>query len=136
MRVREGCDLSASEWGQLPHPGSVDLSNRVDVAINADRVLWVTVLAELLRVCAMGGGVHESSCGVMEDAFMHTGEEVLAHFECLGTDGLTEEEVAGRRLRFGRNEIPSEEGVPFWKLVLKQARGIRCHTVTQFAVRG
>jgi magnesium-transporting ATPase (P-type) len=67
---------------------------------------------------------------------MHTGEEVLAYFECLGTDGLTEEEVAGRRLRFGRNEIPSEEGVPFWKLVLKQARGIRHRTVTVFAVGG
>ena len=64
----------------------------------------------------------ESTSGVMQDAFTHTVEEVLAHFECLGTDGLTEEEVVGRRMRFGRNEIPADVGVPFWKLVLKQAR--------------
>jgi len=44
----------------------------------------------------------------------------LSHYECDGATGLSDEEAAHRLLRFGRNELPSDEGVPFWKLVLKQ----------------
>jgi len=58
--------------------------------------------------------------GVMEDAFVRTAEEVLSHFEVDGNTGLTDEEASRRLLRFGRNEMPPDEGVPFWKLVLKQ----------------
>jgi magnesium-transporting ATPase (P-type) len=42
---------------------------------------------------------------------------VLSHYECDGATGLSDEEAARRLLRFGRNELPSDEGVPFWKLV-------------------
>lgn len=36
------------------------------------------------------------------------------------TTGLSDSQVAHNRSLYGRNEMPPEDGVPFWKLVLKQ----------------
>lgn len=34
--------------------------------------------------------------------------------------GLSDNQVLQNRALYGRNEMPPEEGTPFWKLVLKQ----------------
>mmetsp|Transcript_35412 Transcript_35412/g.67767 ORF Transcript_35412/g.67767 Transcript_35412/m.67767 type:complete len:1022 (+) Transcript_35412:120-3185(+) len=64
--------------------------------------------------------LHDVGTGVMEDAYMRSPEECLRHLQCDATTGLSDEEALSRQLKFGRNEMPPDEGVPFWKLVLKQ----------------
>lgn len=56
----------------------------------------------------------------MNDAHCRSVEEVLAHFAVRGDSGLTDSEVTQARAIHGRNELASEKGPPFWKLVLKQ----------------
>ena len=46
--------------------------------------------------------------------------QVLAHFHLDPTVGLREADAAQARRRWGPNELPSDPGTPFWKLVLKQ----------------
>mmetsp|Transcript_26541 Transcript_26541/g.32169 ORF Transcript_26541/g.32169 Transcript_26541/m.32169 type:complete len:1011 (-) Transcript_26541:448-3480(-) len=56
----------------------------------------------------------------MEDAHARTVGQVLEKFQVSSDAGLTEEEAAQRLVKHGRNEMPSDDGMPFWKLVLKQ----------------
>eukprot|EP00899_Mesostigma_viride_P003506 jgi/Mesvir1/13156/Mv06124-RA.2 len=56
----------------------------------------------------------------MEDAHNREIGEVLSHFNVDPNRGLSDAEVDKQRAVFGRNEIRSEQGTPFWRLVLKQ----------------
>ncbi|KAK3234063.1 calcium-transporting ATPase [Cymbomonas tetramitiformis] len=58
--------------------------------------------------------------GSMDDAHARSADEVLTHFEVDATGGLSDEEAAKRLITYGRNEMPPDEGMAFWKLVLKQ----------------
>jgi Ca2+ transporting ATPase len=46
--------------------------------------------------------------------------QVLSHFHVDVASGLSDTQVLQNRALYGRNEMPPEEGTPFWKLVLKQ----------------
>eukprot|EP00276_Gloeochaete_wittrockiana_P002547 CAMPEP_0184671194 /NCGR_PEP_ID=MMETSP0308-20130426/85354_1 /TAXON_ID=38269 /ORGANISM="Gloeochaete witrockiana, Strain SAG 46.84" /LENGTH=1039 /DNA_ID=CAMNT_0027118277 /DNA_START=124 /DNA_END=3243 /DNA_ORIENTATION=- len=56
----------------------------------------------------------------MENAFNKEVAGVAQHFGVDLRTGYTEAQVLKARQKYGRNEIPPEEGTPFWKLVLKQ----------------
>lgn len=56
----------------------------------------------------------------MQDAFTKTPEEILAFFKVDPKKGLTDKQVEELRAKYGPNEVPKEEGTPFWKLVLNQ----------------
>eukprot|EP01104_Vermistella_antarctica_P016009 TRINITY_DN536_c0_g1_i2.p1 TRINITY_DN536_c0_g1~~TRINITY_DN536_c0_g1_i2.p1 ORF type:complete len:954 (-),score=280.59 TRINITY_DN536_c0_g1_i2:119-2980(-) len=56
----------------------------------------------------------------MEGAFTHTAAQVLKHFGTSAKKGLTESQVETLREKHGKNEMPHEEGTPFWKLILEQ----------------
>eukprot|EP00741_Cyanophora_paradoxa_P016350 tig00020912_g15786.t1 len=56
----------------------------------------------------------------MESAFSREPAEVAREFGTHLSRGLSDEQVDQNRKKYGRNEIPPEEGTPFWKLVLKQ----------------
>eukprot|EP00850_Spirogloea_muscicola_P005663 SM000026S08912 [mRNA] locus=s26:447090:456715:+ [translate_table: standard] len=56
----------------------------------------------------------------MEDAYAKHTSEVLEFFNVEVAQGLSDEQVARLRGIHGKNEMPPEEGVPFWRLILKQ----------------
>eukprot|EP01102_Stenamoeba_stenopodia_P007251 TRINITY_DN2020_c0_g2_i1.p1 TRINITY_DN2020_c0_g2~~TRINITY_DN2020_c0_g2_i1.p1 ORF type:complete len:989 (-),score=222.24 TRINITY_DN2020_c0_g2_i1:59-3025(-) len=49
-----------------------------------------------------------------------TEDEVLKYFQTNRNTGLTDSQVESLRAKYGRNELPKEEGTPFWKLILNQ----------------
>lgn len=56
----------------------------------------------------------------MDDAYAKEVHEVLDFFNVDASRGLDDGQVAKYRALYGMNELPPEEGTPFWKLVLKQ----------------
>ncbi|GBF97625.1 calcium-transporting ATPase endoplasmic reticulum-type [Raphidocelis subcapitata] len=57
---------------------------------------------------------------MMDNAHAVEVEEVFAFYGVDPSRGLGPFEVEQARARYGRNELPAEEGTPLWKLVLKQ----------------
>jgi len=57
---------------------------------------------------------------MISDAYAHSVDEVLSHFNLNPQTGFTTEQARQARQTFGPNEIPAKAGTPFWKLVLKQ----------------
>lgn len=56
----------------------------------------------------------------MEDAYAKDVGQILDFFGVDMEQGLSDPQVSQYRVKYGRNELPPEEGTPFWKLVLKQ----------------
>jgi len=56
----------------------------------------------------------------MNNSFNKTREEVLQFFKVDPKTGLTVKQVEENEKKYGKNELPKEEGTPFWKLVLSQ----------------
>ena len=53
-------------------------------------------------------------------AWAHSVREVADHYQVDLQDGLTNEQVASARARFGRNELDKQPGKALWRLVLEQ----------------
>ncbi|XP_070018436.1 calcium-transporting ATPase 3, endoplasmic reticulum-type isoform X1 [Nicotiana tabacum] len=56
----------------------------------------------------------------MEDAYARSVAEVLEFFGVDPTKGLTDIQVTQHARLYGKNVLPQEKIIPFWKLVLKQ----------------
>ncbi|OTB06670.1 hypothetical protein M426DRAFT_54805 [Hypoxylon sp. CI-4A] len=56
----------------------------------------------------------------MESAFARPTHEVLANFQVDAKTGLTDEQVARLRSKYGKNSIPDEPPTPLWELILEQ----------------
>ena len=53
-------------------------------------------------------------------AWVHSVQEVADHYQVDLQNGLTDDQVAVARERFGRNELEKQPGKALWKLVLEQ----------------
>ena len=76
--------------------------------------------SERWAVCVARAGSRWCSVAAMEDAHARDVAEVLGKFQVDPKRGLEDSDLFQARSVYGRNEIPPEEGTPFWKLVLKQ----------------
>eukprot|EP00761_Pharyngomonas_kirbyi_P004099 gb/GECH01004103.1/.p1 GENE.gb/GECH01004103.1/~~gb/GECH01004103.1/.p1 ORF type:complete len:1012 (+),score=258.84 gb/GECH01004103.1/:1-3036(+) len=56
----------------------------------------------------------------MKNAHAQTPEEVLAYYKVDPSHGLSRQQVQTAKAQYGPNELPRDEGTPFWKLVLQQ----------------
>jgi len=56
----------------------------------------------------------------MEDAHARDVHDVAAFFRVDLAKGLSDYDVQAARAKWGRNELPAEEGTPLWRLILKQ----------------
>ncbi|KAG9299889.1 hypothetical protein G9A89_005418 [Geosiphon pyriformis] len=56
----------------------------------------------------------------MDDAYVKSSKEVLEYFRVDPNKGLTQEQVTEAAKIHGKNELPSEESSPLWKLILEQ----------------
>ena len=56
----------------------------------------------------------------MENAWTKTTEETLNHFDVKLDSGLSKFQVEQNRKRFGKNELPPEEGKSLWELIVEQ----------------
>ncbi|XP_051013858.1 sarcoplasmic/endoplasmic reticulum calcium ATPase 3-like [Acomys russatus] len=56
----------------------------------------------------------------MEEAHLLSAADVLRGFSVTAEGGLSQEQVADARERYGPNELPTEEGKSLWELVLEQ----------------
>jgi len=56
----------------------------------------------------------------MDASWTREGEEVLKHFNVQENVGYGDAEVKRATEKYGANELPTEEGVPLWKLILQQ----------------
>ena len=62
----------------------------------------------------------EEPAGSTWPAWSRSVKEVEAHFGVSAAQGLSQQQVAAQRARFGFNELEKEQGKPLWKLVLEQ----------------
>ena len=53
-------------------------------------------------------------------AWVHSVDEVAGNYQVDLQDGLTDQQVAEARERYGKNELEKQPGKPLWKLVLEQ----------------
>ena len=53
-------------------------------------------------------------------AWVHSVQEVADHYQVDLQDGLSDDQVAVARKRFGRNELEKQPGKALWKLLLEQ----------------
>ncbi|GAB7366679.1 hypothetical protein MBLNU230_g8662t1 [Neophaeotheca triangularis] len=56
----------------------------------------------------------------MDNAFVRSTKDVLAHFNVSIERGLSQKQVEAQREKHGRNSIPEEPPTPLWELVLEQ----------------
>ena len=56
----------------------------------------------------------------MENAFLKSTAEVLKHFDVTEGLGLSSNQVATLRQKYGNNSLPDDPPTPLWKLVLEQ----------------
>lgn len=56
----------------------------------------------------------------MENAFLKSTAEVLKHFDVTERSGLSSNQVAASRQKYGSNSLPDDPPTPLWKLVLEQ----------------
>lgn len=56
----------------------------------------------------------------MERAYAASGEEVLNFFQVDEHQGLSAEQVAAAKAKYGKNALPEEPPTPLWQLVLEQ----------------
>ncbi|ORZ30791.1 putative calcium ion P-type ATPase [Catenaria anguillulae PL171] len=56
----------------------------------------------------------------MDDSFLHSPDQVLAHFRVDPSKGLTDAQIATQRKKHGLNELPEDPPTPLWKLILEQ----------------
>ena len=62
----------------------------------------------------------EEPAGSTWPAWSRSVKEVEQHFGVSAQQGLSQQQVAAQRARFGFNELEKEQGKPLWKLVLEQ----------------
>jgi Ca2+ transporting ATPase len=56
----------------------------------------------------------------MDNSWSKSGEEVCAHFDVKPATGLSENQLIQNRKKFGKNELPPEEGKSLWELIVEQ----------------
>jgi Ca2+ transporting ATPase len=56
----------------------------------------------------------------MENAFLKSTAEVLKHFDVSEASGLSSNQVAISRQKYGSNSLPEDPPTPLWQLVLEQ----------------
>ncbi|OCK95437.1 calcium ATPase [Cenococcum geophilum 1.58] len=56
----------------------------------------------------------------MENAYIQSTKDVLAHFQVSECSGLSDERVLGSRQKYGRNALPEDPPTPVWELILEQ----------------
>mmetsp|Transcript_10863 Transcript_10863/g.16386 ORF Transcript_10863/g.16386 Transcript_10863/m.16386 type:complete len:1028 (-) Transcript_10863:35-3118(-) len=57
---------------------------------------------------------------VLKGNHMWSVDQVIDFFKVDVKQGLTKQQVEENRQKFGKNELPDEEGTPLWKLILQQ----------------
>jgi len=56
----------------------------------------------------------------MENSWSNSGEEVCTHFDVKAASGLSENQLIQNQKKYGKNELPPEEGKSLWELIYEQ----------------
>lgn len=56
----------------------------------------------------------------MDQSFTIASVEVLKHFNVTEAGGLSSQQVAASRKKYGSNSLPEDPPTPIWKLILEQ----------------
>ncbi|KAF2657340.1 calcium ATPase [Lophiostoma macrostomum CBS 122681] len=56
----------------------------------------------------------------MDNAYIKTPEQALAHFQATEEQGLSEQQVTASRQKYGKNALPEDPPTPIWELILEQ----------------